>query len=158
MTTLRHYDQTDDFDEVFSFAREIISEPPHENAQQELSDYPLKKTVAKVALNDAGEIIGFCTASFPYWNGVAIMDYLVVKPEWRNNGVGAELVTEVEQELRHAGIRIVTVQTVAWNEAGIRFYERQEYTRRVVFRDYFGESNHMVWLDRSLPTQTEESR
>jgi len=111
-----------------------------------------------VSLNGSGEIIGFCAASFPYWDGVAIMDYLIVKPDWRNQGIGAELVVEVERELKLAGIRIVTVQTVAWNEAGIRFYERQEYTRRVVFRNYFGESNHMVWLDRSLTLQSEEYR
>ncbi len=151
MTTIRSYNPTTDFDEVFSFAREIISEPPYEDAQQELANYPLKQTVAQVALADTGEIIGVCTASYPYWDGVAIMDYLVIKPEWRNRGIGAELVEVVEKGLQNAGIRIVTVQTVAWNEAGIRFYERQGYTRHVVFRNYFGESNHLVWLDRTMP-------
>jgi ribosomal protein S18 acetylase RimI-like enzyme len=156
MTALRPYNQTDDFEGVFAFTREIISEPPYEDARQELASHPLKQTVAEVALTDSGEIIGFCTASYPYWNGVAIMDYLVIKPEWRNRGIGAELVAKVENGLRSAGIRIVTVQTVAWNEAGVRFYERQDYTRRVVFSNYFGESNHMVWLDHSLMLQSED--
>ncbi|MBL7033148.1 MAG: GNAT family N-acetyltransferase [Candidatus Delongbacteria bacterium] len=169
--SLRSYNPGDDFDEVFSFAREILAESPVEDARRELLAYPAKALVAKVALDSQGTIIGFGAATYPYWNNIAIIDYLVVKPEWRSRGVGAELIAELERALsqvehqpsitravsqtecapnRMLGIRIVTVQTVTWNEAGIRFYERQGYTQRVVLPSYYGADNDLVWLDRTL--------
>ncbi len=148
--TLRAYSPEADFDEVFAFARELISEPPYEDARRELLTYPQREMLASVALNSDGTIIGFCAATHAYWNFVAIVDYLVVAPDARSQGVGSQLMSAIEAGLRNAGIRIVSVQTASWNEAGIRFYERQGFVVRARFAEYFGRGNDLVWLDRSL--------
>ena len=147
---LRPYNPETDFDEMFSFAREIISEPPYAEARQELLEYPQKQMTALVAVTAEGDIIAFCAVTHPYWNKIAIIDYLVVKPEWRNQGVGGQLHDALESKLKEANVRIATVQTASWNAAGIRFYERLGYQLRFTLPGYYGENNDMVWLDRSL--------
>jgi ribosomal protein S18 acetylase RimI-like enzyme len=148
--TLRDYMLQTDFEDVFSFARELLSEPPYHDAREELSAYPRRKLSAKVAISPEGAIVGFCAATREYWNSVAIIDYLVVHPEIRCQGIGSLLVSAVESELREAGIRVVCVQTASWNTRGIKFYERLGYVQRAVFPEYLGQGNDLVWLDRNL--------
>ena len=147
---LRDYAPDTDFAGVFAFTREIISEAPYEDARQELAAYPERQLTAKVAVDDAGILIGFCAATHPYWNNVAMIDYLVVAPAARRRGVGGQLVAGVEAVLHGSGIRQVCVQTASWNDDGIRFYERLGYARLAVLPEYFGEGNDAVWLNRSL--------
>jgi ribosomal protein S18 acetylase RimI-like enzyme len=148
--TVRDYELKTDFEDVFSFAREILSEPPYDDARRELSAYPQRKLTAKVAISPEGVVVGFCAATREYWNSVAIIDYLVVDPGARCQGIGSLLVAAVESELREAGVRLVCVQTASWNTRGIRFYERLGYVKRAVLPEYFGEGNDLVWLDRNL--------
>jgi ribosomal protein S18 acetylase RimI-like enzyme len=148
---LRDYSARTDFDEVFGFCREIISEPPYEVARADLAGYPARDLVAKVAVGEAGKPIGFCAATHPYWSGVAMIDYLVVAPPARGQGIGRQLVTAVEAVLREVGIRHVCVQTASWNSDGIRFYEGLGYARLALLPEYFGAGNDAVWLSRQLP-------
>jgi ribosomal protein S18 acetylase RimI-like enzyme len=149
--TLRDYSPPNDFEAVFIFCREVISEPPYAGARAELERYPARDLVAKVALEMAGNPIGFCAATHPYWNDVAMIDYLVVAPAARGRGVGGRLVTAVEAGLRDLGIRHVCVQTASWNTDAIRFYEGLGYARLALLPDYLGEGNDAVWLSRRLP-------
>lgn len=149
---LRPYDPAADFERVFPIVREIVSGPPYEDARRELVQYPGKELVARVAVAGSGQPVGFCAATFPYWNAVAVVDYLVVAPEWRRRGIGADLAGAVESALRAARLRRVCVQTAAWNADGVRFYERMGYRRRAGLPGYFGddEALTMVWLDKAL--------
>lgn len=148
---LRVYAPETDFEEVFAFARDMLSEPPYDDARDELLTYPRREMVGVVALDEGGAIIGFCAATHPYWNAVAIIDYIVVAPGVRRQGVGRQLITAVVDALRDAGTRIVTVQTASWNKDGIRFYEREGFVVRAQLPEYFGAGNDMVWLDQRLP-------
>ncbi|NQV16366.1 GNAT family N-acetyltransferase [bacterium] len=147
---IRDYSPQIDFDEVFSFMREILSEPPYDDAREELLTYPDRKMTAKVAVDNGDKSVGFCAATHPYWNNIAIIDYLVVAPTARNKGIGRQLIAAVEATLQDNDIRFVCVQTATWNLDGIRFYERLGYSRLTVLPDYFGDGNDAVWLSRSL--------
>ncbi len=145
--SIRTFRAESDFEGMFAITREIVSTPPYDLARRELSEYPRKRVVARVAEDAAGAIVGFCAASFPYWNDVALIDYLVVAPERRRRGLGAELVRAVEREVAAVGARIVCVTTASWNLDAIRFYERVGFTVRARMPEYFGDRNDLVWLD-----------
>jgi ribosomal protein S18 acetylase RimI-like enzyme len=153
-TAIRDYAPDADFDEVFRLAREIISEPPYEEAREELERYPNRELVARIARNGEGEIVGFCAGIYPYWNRVAMIDYLVVAPGSRRQGLGQRLVEAIEGELRQARARCVCVQTPPWNVDAIRFYERLGYVRLAVLPGYFGKGNDAAWLSRDLEAES----
>lgn len=151
---IRPYDPVPDFDGMFAVAREILGSLIEADAQRELREYPRKRARADVAVTPSGRIVGFCGTTFPYWHRIGMIDYLVVAPDRRDQGIGARLVQGTEHALREAGARRLCVQTVAWNEGGIRFYERLGYREIARLPRYFHDEDErrwdLVWLDRSL--------
>ena len=145
-TSLRPYEPDQDFDAMFAITREIVSTPPFEEARRELLAYPAKSTTALVAVGTDGHVVGFCAASHPYWNAVAILDYLVVARPCRNQGLGARLVRATEQSLLSAEMRRVCVQTISWNVDAIRFYERLGFT--VLEEASLGKGGPPAWAMR----------
>lgn len=148
--SLRPYEPDQDFDAMVAITREIVSLPPFEEARRELLAYPSKSTTALVAVGTDGEVVGFCAASHPYWNAVAILDCLVVARPCRNQGIGARLVRATEQSLLSAEMRRVCVQTISWNVDAIRFYERLGFRTLARLPAYFNDEHDLVWLDRAL--------
>lgn len=148
--SLRPYEPDQDFDAMFAITREIMSLPPFDEAHRELLAYPSKSTAAFVAVGTDGDVVGFCAASHPYWNAVAILDYLVVAPPCRNQGIGTRLVRATEQSLVSAQMRRVCVQTNSWNLDAIRFYERVGFQTLARLPGYFDDDHDLVWLDRVL--------
>lgn len=147
---IRRYAPRRDFEGMFRVTREIVSLAPYREARKELAEYPRKTTAAFVATGPDGKIVGFCAASYPYWNRVAIIDYLVVAPAHRRQGAGARLVRRVERAAVALGARRICVQTISWNRDGIRFYRRLGYRERARLPGYFDDRHTMVWLDRPL--------
>jgi len=148
--SIRAFRAESDFEGMFAITREIVGKPPYEAARRELAEYPGKHVVARVAASAGGEIVGFCAATFPYWNDVGIIDYLVVAPAHRCRGLGTALVRDVERELGALGARMVCVQTASWNVDGVRFYERLGYVVRTHMPGYFDDEHELIWLDRRL--------
>ncbi len=64
----------------------------------------------RVAVALAGEVVGFLT--FNVHEGEGQICWLGVAPEHQRQGVGRALLTEIEHELRTAGVRAVTVETL----------------------------------------------
>ncbi len=145
---LRPY-RDSDFEGMFTITREIVSRPPYDEARHELSRYPNKSTLAFVGSLD-GRVVGFCAASHPHWNRVAILDYLVVARDQRRQGLGTKLVTQLEAAAHAAALRRLCVQTISWNTDAVRFYERLGFTRLAAFEGYFDDDHVMVWFDKAL--------
>ena len=79
-----------------------------------------------------GEIVGF--ASFSQERGMLAVDVsrgllsnLYVKPGYRGRGIGSALLAAVEAALSERGVEILTLETMAANDAARRFYERNDY-------------------------------
>lgn len=56
-----------------------------------------------------------------------LVENLYVDPDHRNDGVGARLLDNAETELQTQGADVVTLDVMAANEAGRRFYRRHGY-------------------------------
>jgi ribosomal protein S18 acetylase RimI-like enzyme len=55
------------------------------------------------------------------------IENLYVRPEYRDRGIGAELMTTAEEKLAARGVDAVKLEVLAENEAARRFYRRHGY-------------------------------
>jgi len=81
---------------------------------------------------DAGRVVGMVnllyTVSTALGARVALLEDMIVRPEARNAGAGAQLLQAAIAHARAAGCRRVTLLTDADNEAAQRFYRRHGFT------------------------------
>ncbi|PSP33774.1 GNAT family N-acetyltransferase [Halobacteriales archaeon QH_10_67_22] len=56
-----------------------------------------------------------------------VVENLYVRPDYRNRGLGSDLLSTAERHLRDRGADVVSLQTMADNEAARRFYRRHGY-------------------------------
>jgi ribosomal protein S18 acetylase RimI-like enzyme len=56
-----------------------------------------------------------------------VVENLYVRPDYRNRGLGSDLLSTAERHLRDCGADVVSLQTMADNEAARRFYRRHGY-------------------------------
>lgn len=76
---------------------------------------------------DASGVLGFIACGpFRDWPGYAkTMEHSIhVRPDVRGRGVGALLLTSVEERAREIGIHVMVAATDAANEGSIRFHQR----------------------------------
>jgi len=74
-----------------------------------------------------------------------IVRNIVVRPERRNEGIGAELLAAAERELAAAGFDAVALSALADNEAARRFYARAGY------------EPHRIDFEKSLESDSDKS-
>jgi ribosomal protein S18 acetylase RimI-like enzyme len=74
-----------------------------------------------------------------------IVRNIVVRPKYRNEGIGAELLSAAESELRDADFEVVSLSVLSDNEAARRFYARQGY------------EPHRIDLEKPLESDTDKT-
>ena len=83
-----------------------------------------------IAENNKNEIIGTIIGGNDGRRGVIY--HLVVKSEYRNNGIGKKLLEKVEKEFVKDGIRRINLFVLKDNEIGNIFWEKSGYGIRNV--------------------------
>ena len=81
-------------------------------------------TLDKKITDDAGKIIAGCIAKMYCWN-VAYIDTLWVDSEYRGKGVGARLLSEIEESAKAKGCYLIHLDTFDFQAKA--FYEKQGY-------------------------------
>jgi ribosomal protein S18 acetylase RimI-like enzyme len=99
-----------------------------EQIERDLSDKP-----GWVAL-DGGRVVGWVQWT-PAGGGLAEMVWLGVEPALHRRGVGTALVGRLAGELRGAGVRRVTVSTVADSMVYEPYARTRDFYRAVGFRE-----------------------
>jgi ribosomal protein S18 acetylase RimI-like enzyme len=102
-----------------------------------------------VDATDTNEIVGFVMfgpESDHYRQDVSrgIVRNVVVRPDRRNEGIGAALLAAAESALRESGFEAVGLSVLADNEAARRFYRRAGYTP------------HRIDLEKHLESDTDK--
>src|SRR6056297_245945 len=132
----------DDVDAVRSVAREsLVASYGHAVGEQLLDeaveewydaddlgdDVDDDDAVFPVAVVD-GDVVGFAES---YVVGrrerVGEIDWLHVRPDHRESGIGSALLERVESALRSAEVDRIEARVLADNEAGTTFYQREGY-------------------------------
>lgn len=97
------------------------------------------KDVISIAYEEKGVVIGICFASVKYKSGMvdmktAYIDAVVVREEYRNNGIAKKLMNEVEKWARELGVKRIDLMVWSFNKNAINLYESLKMNeQRVIF-------------------------
>lgn len=131
-------------EQIQSVAREsLVASYGHAFDEETLSDaveeWYDRETVAEsltdddvilIVASDGGNIVAFAES---YVNegevSVGEIDWLHVLPEYRGEGLGTQLLQEVERRLREEGVERIQGRVLTENESGMTFYEEHGFSR-----------------------------
>ena len=98
-----------------------------------------------------------CYGPTPLTSGNWEIYWLAVAPDYRRSGIGSELMTAVENAVRQAGGRQVTLETSSQpSYAGTRrFYRRLGYHETALIPDYYRPGDDLIIYLKKLTGATE---
>lgn len=151
---IRDFEMEKDFDWIFLLDSYVNVTRSRKEVQEEIQNYSGDIYVATINK----KVIGFISLSYPFWDKVAMIDYLAVEENYRKQGIGRLLIHHVLKRAQELSMRYVCVQTGLWNLGAINFYKRVGFSLRGVFPEYEGEGNDMIWLDIDIRKNSEASK
>ena len=137
---VRNY-RTEDLEGI----KEILSEYPSptgrvwsENMVKEMISDALKEQpdgVFVVTMN--GKVVGFSIVMHRDWLNIAYLDYIQVRTDQMDKGVGHRLMEKCVDWAREKSARIIYTETGRNNEGAIRFYQRHGFKITGCIPDYY---------------------
>ena len=100
-----------------------------------------------VGAYDGDALVGYaCWGPTPGTEGTCDLYWIVVDPARHGQGIGTQLLTAVETELRVNGQRLIVVETSSRADYAPtrRFYEGRGYTRAAVVPAYYAPGDDLV--------------
>jgi len=85
----------------------------------------------------SGKVVGFAIAMYRDWFNIVYLDYIQVKTDWMNKGVGHRLIEKCVDWAREKGARIIYTETGRNNEGAIKFYQRHGFKITGYIPDYY---------------------
>lgn len=89
------------------------------------------------------KVQGLVMGILVYYDELDYLDYkcpkkgeiieLIVSEKARNNGVGKQLIYEMEQYLKKAGCEYISLEVFSYNRKAINFYEKNGYHSRMQY-------------------------
>jgi GNAT superfamily N-acetyltransferase len=101
-----------------------------------------------------GEIVG--VAEMRFLGGVATLSDIIVGRDWRNRGIGRQLVARFEAMAHDAGCHKLTLKTPADSPA-VDFYTRLGYRVEARLHDHYFHRDFLQ-LSKSMPNQGRKGR
>ena len=103
-----------------------------------------------------GEILGYAYASAPFTRAAyawCAEPSIYLRPEARGRGIGTALYAALEEILRTQGYQVLYALVTQENAASLRFHEKLDYRKMVLFPDCgfkFGRWLGLIWLEKRL--------
>lgn len=96
---------------------------------QEIIDHPERGQI--LVMRDQSRLVGMVnllfTVSTALGGKVALLEDMVVQPDYRGTGAGTALLQAAIEQAKTSGCRRITLLTDADNAGGQRFYQRQGF-------------------------------
>ena len=134
----------DDLEQVDIIEQQTFSEPwSKEDFDSSLKDSNNEYLVAE----HEGMVAGYCG----YW-GVAGEGYIynvAVKKEFRNQGIGHQMLTALLENSKHRGITSLTLEVRYSNAPAIHLYESLGFENAGIRKDFYTKPNEdavIMWL------------
>jgi ribosomal protein S18 acetylase RimI-like enzyme len=102
---------------------------------------------------DGETLVGFvCWGPTPGTVGTYDLYWLVVDPAQHGQGIGTQLLSEVERRLRTDDGRLIVTETSSRADYGATrgFYERRGYTRAATIPGYYAPGDDLVIYSKDL--------
>jgi len=87
----------------------------------------------------AGQVSGALILSWRRNSTIARIVSVAVRPEYRSQGIGTDLVGQAENIARTRGLKTINLEVRLDNEKAISFYEDCGYNRVDLQPDYYGD-------------------
>ncbi len=98
----------------------------------------------------SGKVVGFAVVLYRTWNNVTYLDYIQVKIEWVNKGVGSKLITECIIWAEKKNARIIYTETGKNNEKAISFYKKHGFQITGCIPEYYQRGLDAVILVKKI--------
>lgn len=95
------------------------------HVSKELIENKLKEKEIIIASDEDNKIIGWLRYSY-FWDNTPFMNMLYINENYRNNGIGKELVLFWENEMKKKGYELLMTSTLS-NEEAQHFYRKLGY-------------------------------
>ncbi|MGF1681891.1 GNAT family N-acetyltransferase [Photobacterium minamisatsumaniensis] len=81
----------------------------------------------------AGHIIVSYSFSLEHGGRVGLIDQFYLKPDWRQQGIGTDLIPQIEQHTAEAGVHALSLEVNIGNKGARKFYEKHGFVPRRQF-------------------------
>jgi ribosomal protein S18 acetylase RimI-like enzyme len=98
----------------------------------------------------SGKVAGFAIVMHREWFNIAYLDYIQVKIEWINKGVGHKLIEKCIDWAKEKDARIIYTETGKKNERAIKFYQKHGFKITGYIPDYYKKGLEAVILVNKL--------
>jgi len=150
---VRNY-RTEDLEDI----KEILSEYPsptgrvwsEEIVEEMMSDALKEQPDGVFVAMMNGKVVGFAIVMHRDWLNIAYLDYIQVKTNQINKGVGHRLMEKCVDWAREKGARIIYTETGKNNERAIKFYRRHGFQITGYIPDYYQRGLDAVILCNNL--------
>lgn len=138
--------------------KKIMSEYPSptgrawsENMVEEMMSDALKEQPDGVFVAViSGKVVGFAIVMYRDWFNIVYLDYIQVKTEQINKGVGHRLIEKCVNWAREKSARIIYTETGKNNERAIKFYQKHGFKITGYIPDYYQRGLDAVILVNKL--------
>jgi ribosomal-protein-alanine N-acetyltransferase len=130
---------------------ELCFGPPFRFSRATMRRFIASPDSATWIVEENAELIGFSIVEWSTAQGesAAYIQTLEVHPAWRGRGIGAELLSRVEDSAREAGAKSVALHVDVENAAAIHLYESHGYARQGREEHYY--ARHRAAFSYSKP-------
>jgi ribosomal-protein-alanine N-acetyltransferase len=143
---LRTY-EPGDFETLYEIDQACY-EPEIAYSRRELRQYMRFPGLECMVAEVEGKLVGFCLAASEDAQGYVItMDVL---DEYRRHGIASALLEEVEQRLAARDVTEVWLETATDNDAAIAFWQRHEYRKQGVRKNYYPGKRDAFTMRKSI--------
>ncbi|MGF1687004.1 GNAT family N-acetyltransferase [Photobacterium japonica] len=81
----------------------------------------------------AGHIIISYSFSLEHGGRIGLIDQFYLKSDWRQQGIGTDLLPQIEQHLTAAGVNALSLEVNIGNRGARNFYEKHDFVPRRQF-------------------------
>ena len=118
-----------------------------------LTHHSQEDYIIHIAEGPAGEALGYiCHGKAPLTDAVYDIYWIVVHPEFWNQGLGSSLLRQAEADLRRRRARLLLIETSSKSsyEAPRAFYRKHGYQEQARILDYYAVGDHKLIFGKAL--------